>query len=57
MQRILGEADLFCGPTGIGDLAILRHDLGDEDEVCLPYPGTDEGVGKCKAHTLHAFSQ
>jgi len=57
MQGTLGETDLFGRDSGIGDLAIFRHDLADEDRMCIPYPGASKSVGKRKAHTLRALSQ
>jgi len=57
MQGTLGEAYLFGHYSGIGDLAIFRHDLADENGMCIPYPGANKSVGKREAHTLRAFSQ
>ena len=55
MQGVLGEADLFGDNSGIWDLAILQHNLADEDRMRVPYPRTNEGVGKREAHTLRAL--
>ena len=57
MQDTLGGADLFGHNNGIGNLAILGHDFADEDRMRIPYPRTDEGIGKREAHTLRAPSQ
>ena len=57
MQGTLGEADLFGYHNGIGDLAILRHDLADDNRMCIPYPRANEGIGKREAHALHALNQ
>lgn len=57
MQGTLGETDFFGHDNRIGDLAIFRHDLADEDGMCIPYPGANKSVGKREAHTLRAFSQ
>ena len=57
VQGTLGKADVFGHNSGIGDLAIFRHDLTDEDRMYIPYPGANKGVGKREAHALHAFSQ
>lgn len=57
MQGTLGETNLFGHHSGIGDLAILRHDLADEDRMRIPYPRANEGVGKREAHTLRPLGQ